>query len=214
MKNINTKQYWDNRFRTGDWEKKGGELQTKKFAESQIKYFGINSDFKGTILDFGCGLGDAMPIYKKMYPNANLIGIDISEQAINKCKIKYGNIALFNIGDHNNIPKVDIIIASNVFEHLTDDISIAKSLFDKCCQLFIIVPFNEKINIDSEHINSYDETSFEKIGNYNFVIFKSKGWSQYGFNLIFNIYFKNVLRFLLRKKINKRAKQIIYIFNK
>lgn len=51
MKNINTKQYWEERFMTGDWESKGGENQTKQFAESQIKYIELSSNFSGTILE-------------------------------------------------------------------------------------------------------------------------------------------------------------------
>ena len=93
MNNINTKAYWDNRFKA-DWEKKSGRSQTADFAKDQIPYFDISSDFDGSILDFGCGLGDAIPIYKKSYPNAKLYGVDISSVGIEKCKKiwKYGRL--------------------------------------------------------------------------------------------------------------------------
>lgn len=213
MSNINTKSYWDNRFSSGDWELKKGRNQTEQFAISQIPKLKIPKEFTGTILDFGCGLGDAFPIYKKAYPNARLIGLDISEEAIKKCKEKYSNIADFIIGDYSITPKVDIIIASNVFEHLTDDISIAKHLLEKCQQLNIIVPYEEKLVSGSEHINSYDKNYFKRIGKYKYKIFASRGWSQYGLNLIYHLYFKNIIKPLFGKPIIKRAKQIIYRFN-
>ena len=73
MVNINTKQYWDNRF-THNWEKWNGRLQTRYFAEDQAPYLELPPNFDGIILDFGCGLGDAMPIYRKNFPKAKLIG--------------------------------------------------------------------------------------------------------------------------------------------
>jgi len=89
MTNINTKSYWNNRFAYGDWEQKRGRNQTKQFAVSQIPKLNIPENFSGTILDFGCGLGDAFSIYRKAYPKATLIGLDISKEAINKCKETY-----------------------------------------------------------------------------------------------------------------------------
>jgi len=97
MNNINTKAYWDNRFKT-DWEEKAGRSQTADFAKAQIPYFDISPDFDGSILDFGCGLGDAIPIYKEFYPKAKLYGVDISSVGIEKCKGSYGCLADFTAG--------------------------------------------------------------------------------------------------------------------
>lgn len=213
MHNINTKSYWDKRFLTGDWEHKRGRDQTRKFAISQIKYLDISKDFTGTILDFGCGLGDSFPIYKKAFPKAKLIGLDISEEAIKKCQDTYGHLAEFISGDYNNVPEVDIIIASNVFEHLSNDKFTAEVLMKKSRQLNIIVPYNEQLLPDSEHINSYNISYFNNIGRYKYKIFSCKGWSQYGINLIYHLFLKNLLRPLFGKPMIERAKQIIYIFN-
>ena len=212
MINLNTKSYWNNRFSSGDWEQKKGRLQTRQFAISQIQYLKISKDFRGTILDFGCGLGDAIPIYKKRFPNAKLIGIDISEEAIKKCKATYGHLAEFNCGTFTDVPNVDIIIASNVFEHLSDDKIIASHLLKKCKQLNIIVPYNELIFPNSEHINSYKENYFCELGANEYQIFISKGWSQYKFTLLYHVYFKNIFRPFLGKLKVKRSKQIIFTF--
>ena len=108
---------------------------------------------------------------------------------------------------------VDIIIASNVFEHLSDDKEIAKDLLLKCNQLYIIVPYNEEKhnNPKHEHVNSYNEFYFNEFTNHkNYNIFNRRGWGEAGFNLYYNIFFKNIVRVLLGRKILKRRKQIMF----
>lgn len=216
MKNINTKSYWDNRFKSGDWENKSGRKQTQDFATSQIVNFNIPANFSGSILDFGCALGDAIPIYKKHFPFAQLYGIDISEDAIKKCREQYGELATFIQGTHEDVPPVDIIIASNVFEHLSNDIDVARVLFDKCKELYIIVPYNEDLkNCFSEHVNSYQIDYFKPvIDKYNTKVFSSRGWSQFGWNLYVNVWFKNLFRPIFGKKYVRRSFQIMYHLKK
>jgi SAM-dependent methyltransferase len=211
LKNINTEEYWDKRFDTGDWENNGGRHQTRQFAISQVPFFDIPKNYLGTILDFGCGLGDALPIYKKTFPNAKLVGIDISEKAINKCKETYGQLGEFICGNHNDVPQVDVIIASNVFEHLDDDKMLAKSLLTKCQLLYIIVPYNEQIPLSPEHIRVYDEKYFNEFKIEKYYVFKSKGWSEIGIRILFyEIYFKNIFRKVFGKKMRYQRKQIIF----
>lgn len=212
--NINTRDYWENRFRTGDWEAKSGRTQTRQFAESQIRYFQIPTDFSGTILDFGCGLGDAMPVYRQAYKNASLIGMDISAIAIAMCKQRYGKIAQFVEGDAVQVPEVDIIITSNVLEHLSDDIGVAKHLLAKCQSLYIIVPYMEPLYPGKEHVNSYGKDHFVEVGEYKYTLFLSRGWSEYGWALWVNIYLKNFLLLPFRKRIARRSTQILFHFEK
>ena len=217
MNNINTKSYWDNRFFSGDWENKAGREQTKNFALSQIRKIEIPKDFAGTILDFGCGLGDAFPVYKSAFPKAKLLGVDISETGIQKCKDKYGHLAEFICGSSQEVPMVDIIISSNVFEHLSDDKEIAKELMQKCQQLYIIVPYKEKLKYDQkhEHVNSYNEASFNEVSsNLSLKIYHSKGWGPEGMDLFYNLYFKNIVRGILKRALLKRPKQIMFILKK
>src|ERR1035437_8072308 len=122
---INSKEYWEARFSLGDWEDRGGREQTKVFTQTQRMHLKLPPAFSGTLLDFGCGLGDAMPLHHAAYPNATLIGVDVSGAAIAKCITEYGRIAKYIEGDHSSVPDVDVIIASNVLEHLSDDVSVA-----------------------------------------------------------------------------------------
>lgn len=208
--NINTREYWENRFKSGNWEAKNGRQQTILFAKKIVKILVIPNTFSGTIIDFGCGLGDAMPIYRSCFRNATLIGTDITQAAVEKCQEKYGSIAKFIQCDHQGIPQSDIIISCNVFEHLSNQMEIAKQMFSKCKDLYIIVPYNERLHSGNEHVNTYNEHSFKDIGNYRFKIFTTKGWSEYGLRLLINIYLKNIVRFFLNRKIVRRKRMIMF----
>ena len=155
MQNINTKEYWETRFKSGSWNK-SGQRQTREYALANIKHINLPPDFAGSILDFGCAQGDAIPIYKDAFPEASIFGIDISETAIETCKLRFGDIAEFHSGDFNKISPKDVIIASHIMEHLTNDRNIIADLLTKCKNLFVFVPFKEN-PLYHEHVNYYDE---------------------------------------------------------
>ena len=208
--NINTKKYWDERFEK-NWERKNGRLQTRHFAESQIRYLKIKEDFSGSLLDFGCGLGDAIPIYKKNFPNAKLFGLDISESGIVKCREKYGHLAKFMTGSAESMPVVDIVIASNVLEHISNDVEIAKEILKKTKELYVIVPYKE-IQLIDEHVNSYDEKYFESLKPISMAVFESKGWTEYGLRLL-KLRILNLFNFFLGRGGRKKSMQIMYYFS-
>lgn len=210
MYNINTKEYWNKRFKSGDWEQKEGRWQTRLYAKNNLRFIKLDKFFKGTILDFGCGLGDSILLYKRKYPFAKFIGMDISHDAIEKAKQMYGRYAEFYQGEFNDVPVVDVIIASNVFEHLTDDKVIAQEILKKCNKLFISVPYKENLLFD-EHVNSYDENYYNPLPVINYNVFTFKySLCLYEVRMWYNINFKNIFRKLLDKKINEAPPQIIF----
>lgn len=155
QQNINTKQYWEHRFKNGSWNK-SGQRQTREYALANVKNINLSSNFTGSILDFGCAQGDAIPIYKVAFPKANISGIDISESAIATCQHRFGDIADFISGDFTNISEKDVIIASHIMEHLSNDRNIVRDLLTKCKNLYVFVPFKEN-PLYHEHVNYYDE---------------------------------------------------------
>jgi ubiquinone/menaquinone biosynthesis C-methylase UbiE len=207
--NVNTKEYWDHRFGSGDWEKKGGVSQTMNFALSQIKYFDIPNNFSGIICDFGCGTGDAFPIYSKYFPKARLFGVDFSKDAISACQNKYSSLGTFQCDSFENVPLCDILICSNVIEHIENDIEVITELKKKCKILYIIVPFNE-VPLSNEHLRTYSDKSFNVFTPNRVIVYLCKGWSKYGFDLFFNVYFKNIFRFIFRRQLRKQLKQILF----
>tara|TARA_B110000259_G_scaffold184220_1_gene230836 strand:- start:1104 stop:1736 length:633 start_codon:yes stop_codon:yes gene_type:complete len=202
MKNINTKKYWESRFKSSSWGKKGIQ-QTREYAISNVTQMGVNEDFTGSILDFGCAFGDAIPIYCATFPNATFSGIDISKNAIKQCKNKYGNIAKFKTVNDGAIKNHDLIIASHVLEHITDDKSTVKMLLSKCKELFIFVPYKET-PLYHEHVNYYQENYYDSFN----VLKKNSFLVSYKQSLSFNEIIKNLLK---GKVISKKlfSKEII-----
>lgn len=88
MSDINTKEYWDERFGSGNWGR-GGRRQTFEYSKANVDHLRIPEDFNGTILDFGCALGDTIPVYKTKFPKAKIGGYDISQEAIDYFKRNY-----------------------------------------------------------------------------------------------------------------------------
>lgn len=211
--NINTKDYWDNRFASGDWEANHGREQTQYFARALARRLPASEDFEGAILDFGCGLGDAIPIYRFCFPSAKLIGMDLSQKAVESARDRYGDMADFIQGDCASVPSVDVIVVSNVLEHLADDIAVAGALLQKCTDLCILVPYREYLRPGAEHVNSYTKAHFKSLGEYRCSIFPLPTWSQYGYDLWINIYLKNVFRALLGKRTLLRSRQILFHFH-
>ncbi|WP_411893496.1 class I SAM-dependent methyltransferase [Winogradskyella sp. A2] len=159
MENINTKDYWESRFKSKNWGKSGNR-QTKEYAIANVSKMSLSKNFNGSILDYGCALGDAIPIYHKAFPNAKLRGIDFSRIAIKTCENNYGNIAKFESGNYEIVKKQDIIIASHVMEHLTDDKIVVDELLSRCNELYIFVPYMEN-PLYIEHVNYYEEDYYD-----------------------------------------------------
>jgi SAM-dependent methyltransferase len=207
---INSQPYWDERFRTGFWEAVGGRQQTAQFAWAQARRMPVPAAFGGSILDFGCGLGDAIPVYRRFWPAATLAGADFAESAIAAARERYGDWARFHIADHVTCPPSDVIITSNVLEHLENDTDVVRALIDKCGDLFVTVPYDEQYLID-EHRRRYTRESFAEFAPKIISIFPSAGWSQFGLQQCwYEIYLKNLLRPLFGKSIVRRRLQIMY----
>ncbi|MFJ6023049.1 class I SAM-dependent methyltransferase [Brevundimonas sp. NPDC092305] len=207
---INSPSYWEKRFATGDWQTHRGSWQTTEFAKAQVKRFGIPADFDGTIVDFGCATGDAFPVYREAYPKAKLVGVDISNSATDEARRKYGEFATFIAGGVEAVPASDVIIASNVLEHLDDDLAIATELRLKSQRLFIVVPYREA-PLDLEHVRSYEADRFDSLGPKRHVIYYCVGWTEFGRGLIRKAV-KNVGRIFRAQPVYPVNRQIMFEF--
>jgi 2-polyprenyl-3-methyl-5-hydroxy-6-metoxy-1,4-benzoquinol methylase len=98
-----------------------------------------------SIVDFGCGGGQFSIELGKLYPKAQIIGIDISSQAIEYANKQLMSGSLknirFNCASHSfNLPHADIITTTLVCHHLNDDeiIHFLKSAYSKAKKAIII----------------------------------------------------------------------------
>lgn len=210
--NVNTLNHWNRRFANGDWQNVGGNEQTRQFAQAQVRRLRMPRGFAGKLVDFGCGEGDALPVFKAAWPAATCIGVDFSEAAIAHAQTHHGQIAEFVVGSHEACPTADVIIASNIMEHLDDDLAIAAALQQRCRDLYIIVPFEEQYLIE-EHVRRYDRSSFASLGVLRVTVFACRGWSHYNFAYrAWHVHAKNLLRPIFgRVKLKPRLQAMYHI---
>ena len=159
---INSKEYWDERFGSGDWQDKGGHKQTTYFytlllelTPNVIKEKFNTSGF--TICDVGCAEGDGTSLLNKTFPKASVCGMDISEMAIKKAKKRYQNINFRTMLDS----KYNLIVSSNTLEHFDEPSEHLKELF-RCSDEYVVllVPFEEYDRID-EHFFTFTYEYFK-----------------------------------------------------
>ena len=74
----------------------------------------------GSILDFGCGIGDTTKYLAELFPTADIIGFDTSEQALSYARETYGSarISFCNHADFSQIKAIDLCYANGVFHHI------------------------------------------------------------------------------------------------
>lgn len=146
----------------------------------------INKNFRGLILDIGCGIGDFLRFRK------NTIGIDINESIVEHCKNDGLNVVLFENG---RIPFIDNyfdgVILDNVLEHIEDSSVIfleIKRVVKKKSTLVIGVPGirgyfednDHKIFYNEKKLNSLaSEFGFTELKSFHVPFFKSSWLSRY-----------------------------------
>lgn len=173
---INTKEYWNNRFEE-DWRLYGGNEQTRFFASiacSMIPDFLKQEiqDNKYLICDIGCGEGDALGILHRFFA-APVMGMDFSEKAIEKGRKKHPGYELV-VRDIRTVEDVsaDVVFCSNVMEHFPNPWDIFESL-EGIAQKYIIlcVPYKEKM-ICKEHLYVFNDENILMQGKQFHLIYE------------------------------------------
>jgi ubiquinone/menaquinone biosynthesis C-methylase UbiE len=210
MTAINSREYWNNRFHTNDWRKRGGNRQSRIQAWHFVETIRLEDGFAGSIADVGCAEGDAMEVYSTKWPNARLFGYDFSESAIQNARQRLSDIARFEVAEFEAVPFHDIIICSHVLEHLQDHDKVIETLARKCQKLFVVVPFEEN-PIDVEHLRVYGKGSYSHLKPISEVVCDS-AWHLPMHHRLFRVYILNAVRFALGRPIWRKHKQIVYEF--
>ena len=100
----------------------------QKVLETQLKAYVDQAEFRGKrLLDFGCGTGASTLSMAAMWPDLEVVGVELSDSRIelaNKVLAakKYPNIRFLVSPDPNSLPseigKFDYVMLSAVYEHL------------------------------------------------------------------------------------------------
>lgn len=103
-------------------------LYTQVCLENDLLGYIANENFAGKrLLDFGCGCGASTMILSRMFPETQIVGIDLSNPSISIAELRAKHYRVKNTrflcsttGDKlpNNIGEYDYIVLSAVYEHL------------------------------------------------------------------------------------------------
>lgn len=82
------------------------------------------------ILDVGCGTGGLFPFLLRKYPNAEILGMDISAKMLSLVKYQYD---LLFLGNAEHLPfrdsSIDIVLNYCVFPHFVDRMKVIRETF-------------------------------------------------------------------------------------
>ncbi len=100
-----------------------------------------------TIIDIGCGIGTALETMGKYFPDAELHGLDPSEEAIKlaEAKLPSGTFYAEFLEDFKTKKKFDIVICAGTAEHVEDlpeFLKFLKTLIKKDGILYFEAPHN------------------------------------------------------------------------
>lgn len=166
---VNSPQFWELYFEQ-NWEKNDGRMQTRLFAKYFLEKMELPTGVT-TLLDVGCGMGDAAAEFHARYPELQITGCDVSAQALAKAQESYGAFATFRQWTFEQIEgRYDAIYCSNTLEHFENHMEIASKLLERCDHLFVLVPYMELRHgkrltprADEQHVATFDRRSFDAL---------------------------------------------------
>ncbi|PKL75179.1 MAG: glycosyl transferase family 1, partial [Candidatus Melainabacteria bacterium HGW-Melainabacteria-1] len=112
---------WDQVF-DGPWERHAGPAQTTFFA--QVALAGMPPPLielirqqQLEILDWGCALGDALPVLAQAFPASVLSGLDISSRAVARARERYPDWTFESRPLRELGRQLPVVYTSNCLEH-------------------------------------------------------------------------------------------------
>ena len=156
---INSRTYWDRRFEL-DWDQRGGPDQSRFFAGIMLEWMSPRlrqeiTEEAWSICDWGCAEGDGTAALAAAFPRSRISGMDLAPAAIRKASQRYPAIT-FRTGDVDGLADpVDVIVTSNVLEHLEDPWGSLARLAPLARRVVIVlVPFLDSTG-DPEHVHVF-----------------------------------------------------------
>ncbi|MFC4821665.1 methyltransferase domain-containing protein [Dokdonella ginsengisoli] len=160
---VNSKDYWNRRFRT-DWREFGGPQQTEMFARIALRLMPpwLSTDIHAnmrSLLDAGCAEGEAVALFRRRFGHdCRIEGIDFSEEAVERASAKHGDG--FRTGDLTALDSdFDVIFSSNTLEHFPDPLAVLDAWTAHAKHhVVLLLPFWEWRR-ESEHAFTFDHAS-------------------------------------------------------
>lgn len=175
---INSKEYWNDRFSSGDWEKYDGELQSAFFTELFVDKMPewLRRDFEENewkIADYGCAEGSGTAVLARHFPTCGIIGYDISEAGIEKARAQHTQCRYDVRNVYDDIEETDVIFSSNTLEHLSEPLGVMRRLVKASSKhTVLMLPFEDDYGF-KEHINRFSASFFpDKLENHRLAFLK------------------------------------------
>lgn len=173
MSEVNTPEYWNERFATGDWDANEGPAQSRFFAELALELAdgAIQQDIReraATVCDWGCAEGEGCAALALSW-GVPVTGIDVSDAAIARARARHPGLAFVQTADGLD-RSYDVLFTSNTLEHFPDPWGVLAALLGNVRRYAIIlVPFEERERI-REHAATFEWESFPlEIGDFRLL---------------------------------------------
>jgi 2-polyprenyl-3-methyl-5-hydroxy-6-metoxy-1,4-benzoquinol methylase len=146
-----------------------------------------------SVLDIGCGTGELSHFIYKKYKTDKILGLEISETAINIASILYNNknVSFVKIAADEDLlkfGKFDVVVCSQVLEHFLNPYTLIDKMFKLSDNVIILVPYNQPVKDAYEeeggagHVFRFTENNFKQYNILDSFVFETLGWdySSYG----------------------------------
>lgn len=169
LTNSNTKKHWDGYL--------NGHGNFWRDFPYNFLLEELPQDLPFSLLDIGCALGDGCRLLKKHFPQARIIGADLSPVGIEKARAQSQDIEyfIFDLKKQEIPKKYDYLTLIHILEHFDDPYSI----IDKCLKavnqaVYISTPYggefdNPRLYWKGEHRYLFNEHTFK---NYHTRVLK------------------------------------------
>lgn len=134
QENKNTAAYWDEEWRNRE------ERQIPPY-DTILECLRLIEPRNGAavrVLDFGCGRGDLLQRIRDEVPTVSAAGIDFSEEAVRICRERGLEATVGEVPEG----RWDVIVSTEVLEHLDDDIAMLRRFFEHSDHVIYSVPNN------------------------------------------------------------------------
>jgi glycosyltransferase involved in cell wall biosynthesis len=158
---INSLDYWNKRF-SEDWVAQGGRRQTEFFAElccRELPDWLVDEvrARKSSIFDYGCALGDALPIWQRAFPDSTIRGGDIAEVGLGMARTLHPGFEFVDVSAIGESTRLaDLVFCSNTLEHFENWQEVLLRLARQAeAYVVVAVPFEEDDRIE-EHVCTFE----------------------------------------------------------
>ena len=117
---------------------------------------------KTTILDWGCAMGEGVRALAEAFPLSSAAGIDIAASAIHAARERYPSQEFIPTVDGKIPRQFDVIVTSNVLEHLMLPYEIMKEQIASCRLLYLVLVPLKEYPLMEGHLTTFTEAWFPR----------------------------------------------------